>query len=179
MESRQPWATALAVAAFSATAAFAARVPHADAVFARKAAEAGMDEVAAGRIAQERASDDAVRRFAQRMVEDHGKADAELRRIASAQGLSLPDKLDKSAEKDLDRLTKLHGADFDKAYMKHNVGAHKKAVKDFQKEAGSGKDDALKRFAEQTLPTLKEHEQLAQSTADAVGAGAGKKKGEH
>jgi putative membrane protein len=54
--------------------------------------------------------------------------------------------------------------------MKHNVSAHKKAVKDFGNEARSGKDEALKRFAQQTLPTLKEHEQLAEATARAVGA---------
>ena len=170
MTRRQPWATALAVAAFSATAALAARVPHDDELFARKAAAAGMDEIAAGRIAQQRASDESVRRFAQRMVQDHGKAGAELRRIASAQGITLPEKLDKSAEQDIDKLTKLNGSAFDKAYMKHDVGAHKKAVKDFGKEASSGKDEALRRFAAQTLPTLKEHERLAQSTAPAVGA---------
>ena len=169
MTRRQPWATALAVAAFSATVVLAARVPHDDELFARKAAEAGLDEIAAGRIALKRASDESVRQFAQRMVEDHGKAGAELHRIAAAQGLSLPDKLDKSAEQDLDRLTKLKGPAFDKAYMKHNVSAHKKAVKDFGKEASSGKDDAIRRFAEQTLPTLKEHEHLAESTARAVG----------
>ena len=170
MTSRQSRATALAVAALSATAAFAARVPHGDELFARKAAAAGMDEIAAGKLAQQRASDEQVRQFAQRMVEDHGKAGEELRRIASGQGITLPEKLDKSAEKDIDRLTKLNGAAFDKAYMKHNVGAHKTAVKDFGKEAGSGKDEALKRFAAQTLPMLKEHERLAESAANAVGA---------
>jgi putative membrane protein len=171
MTRSQPWATALAVAAFSTTtAALAARVPHDEELFARKAAEAGMDEIAAGRIAEQRSGNDAVRQFAQRMVEDHGKAGAELHRVASSRGITLPEKLDKSAEQDLDRLTKLHGAAFDNAYMKHNVSAHKKAVKDFGNEARSGKDEALKRFAQQTLPTLKEHEQLAEATARAVGA---------
>lgn len=170
MTRRQPWATVLAVAAFSATAALAAPVSHDEVLFARKAAAAGMDEIAAGKIAQQRATNDQVRQFAQRMVEDHGKAGEELRRVASAQGITLPEKLDKSAEQDIDKLTKLNGSAFDKAYMKHNVGAHKKAVKDFGKEASAGKDEALKRFAAQTLPTLKEHERLAESTAQAVGA---------
>jgi putative membrane protein len=127
MTRSQPWAAVLAVAVLSATTALAARVPHDDELFARKAAAAGQDEIAAGRIALQRAHDESVRHFAQRMVEDHGKAGAELQRIAAAQGLSLPDKLDKSAEQDLDHLTKLNGPAFDKAYMKHNVGAHKKA----------------------------------------------------
>ena len=176
MKPKQSWATVLAVAALSASAALAARVPHDEEMFARKAAAAGMDEIAAGKIAQGRASNEQVRQFAQRMVEDHGKAGEELRRIASAEGIALPEKLDKSAQKDIDRLTKLNGAAFDKAYMKHNVGAHKKAVKDFGKEADAGKDQALKRFAAQTLPTLKEHERLAESTAQAVGASSPAKK---
>jgi putative membrane protein len=129
-----------------------------------------MDEVAAGRIAEQRANDEQVRSFAHRMVEDHTRAGAELGRIASAQGISLPDKLDKSAEQDVDRISKLHGAEFDKAYMKHNVSAHKTAVKDFEKEAKSGHDPQLRKFAADTTPLLKEHLQLAQSAARAVGA---------
>jgi len=77
MTGRQPWATALAVAAFSATTALAARVPHDDELFARKAAEAGMDEIAAARVALQRSHDEPVRQFAQRMIDDHGKAGAE------------------------------------------------------------------------------------------------------
>jgi len=171
MRCSTPWGAALAAAAFSAAAAAApAAKPHADAGFARKAAAAGMDEVEAGKLARERAQDEAVRSFAQRMVDDHTRAGEQLSAIAQAEGFSVPDKLDKSGEQDLDKLTKLHGHDFDVAYMKHNVSAHKTAVKDFGKEAKSGKDERLRRFAADTLPTLKEHLELAQSAAQAVGA---------
>lgn len=171
MKCRRPWATALAAAALCTLGAHAApKAASADAQFARKAAEAGMDEVEAGKLARDRASDDAVRRFAERMVDDHTKAGERLQAIAHAERLSIPDKLDKSGEQDLDKLTKLHGHAFDVAYIKHNVTAHKKAVKDFTKEARSGHDAQLKQFAAETLPTLKEHLQLAQSAAQAVGA---------
>ena len=171
MKCRRPWATAFAVAAFSAAAAHGApKAASADVRFARKAAEAGMDEVEGGKLAHERASNDAVRAFGSRMVHDHSTADARLQAIAASEGISLPRKLDKSGEQDLDRLTKLKGHEFDTAYMKHNVTAHQKAVKDFAKEARTGHDAQLKRFAAETLPTLKEHLRLAQSAAQAAGA---------
>ena len=158
---------ALAVAAFSMPAV--AAVPSSDAGFARKAAAAGMDEVDAGKLAHQRAQDPAVREFAERMVDDHTRAGSELHSIAQSEGLSIPGKLDKASEQALDKLTKLHGHPFDVAYMKHNVSAHETAVKDFAKEAKSGKDERLRRFAADTLPTLEQHVEIARSTAHAVG----------
>ena len=171
MKRMQRWVCAFAaivVPAFGAPPAPPA--PSADEQFAHKVAAADMDEVEAAKFAQKHASNAAVHQFADRMVQDHTKADKQLRGIASSMGISLPDKMDKSAEQDLDRLSKLHGADFDKAYMKHNVSAHQSAIKDFRKEAKSGKDERLKKFAGQLLPTLEEHLRMAQSAAQAVGA---------
>ena len=68
----------------------------------------------------------------------------------------------------MDNLTWLSGADFESQYMRDMVSDHKEDVKKFQNEADKGKDADLKKFASQTLPTLKEHLQLAESTADAV-----------
>jgi putative membrane protein len=64
----------------------------------------------------------------------------------------------------MDRLSKLHGAAFDKAYMRDMVADHKKDIADFQKEANSGQDPDVKNWASTTLPTLQQHLQLAQST---------------
>jgi putative membrane protein len=167
-------AAALAAGLIFCCAASAASLSPQGREFARKAAAAGMDEVAGGRLAQKQASDAAVKQFGERMVTDHTRAGEELKRVASEGGFSVPDKLDKSAEQTLDKLTNLHGHDFDVAYMKHNVTAHEKAVKDFGKEAKSGKDAGLREFAAKTLPTLEEHLRLAQSTAKAVNASAPK-----
>jgi putative membrane protein len=179
MEYRQRWTAAIVVPFFSALAAFAIAapaVPQGDRDFARKAAAAGMDEIAGGKLARERAEDEAVRRFGERMADDHGKANERLRAIAASEGIPVPGKLDKSGEKDVDRLTKLKGHDFDVAYMKHNLAAHKTAIKEFKKEARSGHDAQLKRFAEETLPTLEEHMQLAQSASKEIGVPTPKSK---
>jgi len=169
MQCSTPWVAALAAVVLHVPAARAA-VASADARFAQEAAAAGMEEVAEGKLARERAADPAVRRFAERMVEDHTRAGDQLHQVAASENLSLPAHLDKSAGKELDALTKLHGPAFDKAYMKHNVSAHDKAVKEFGKEAKSGHDAGLRHFAAETLPTLEEHRQLAQSTAREAGA---------
>ena len=141
---------------------------RADRKFVEDAAVGGMAEVQMGNLAQQKAASDGVRQFGMRMVNDHTKAGDELKQVASAKGIEVPAALDKKHQKDMDRLSKMSGADFDKAYMSHMVDDHKKDVADFKKEAGSGKDADVKGFAAKTLPTLQEHLQMAQSTYEAV-----------
>ena len=136
--------------------------------FVRKAAMGGMAEVELGNLAQQKASNDQVKQFGAKMVQDHGKANDELKQLASSKGIDLPSALDSKHQKDMDKLNKLSGAQFDKAYMSHMVDDHKKDVSEFKKQAKSGKDADVKAFASKTLPTLEEHLQLAQTTNDAV-----------
>ena len=147
-------------------------VPAADKDFAQKAAVGGMAEVQLGNLAQQKAANDQVKQFAARMVTDHTKANDELKQIASTKGVQLPSALDKKHQSDMDRLQKMSGADFDKAYMSHMVDDHKQDVAEFKKEANGGKDGDVKGFAAKTLPTLEEHLKLAQTTNDAVKKGA-------
>jgi putative membrane protein len=157
------------------SASKAARNP--DHSFVEKAAIGGMAEVELGNLAQQKASSDQVKQFASRMVQDHGKANDELKQIASSKGMDLPTALDKKHRGDVDRLGKMSGAQFDRAYMSHMVDDHKKDVADFKKASTSAKDSDVKGFASKTLPTLQEHLQLAQKTNDAVKKSNGKSTG--
>ena len=150
------------------TGSASAKLAGADKTFVEKAAVGGMAEVQLGNLAQQKAANDQVKQFAARMVTDHTKANDELKQIASTKGVQLPSALDKKHQSDMDRLQKMSGADFDKAYMSHMVDDHKHDVADFKKEANSGNDSDIKGFASKTLPTLEEHLQLAQTTNDAV-----------
>jgi len=152
--------------------ASAGKLTGADKTFVEKAAIGGMAEVQLGNLAQQKAANDQVKQFAARMVTDHSKANDELKQIASAKGVQLPTSLDKKHQSDMERLQKMSGADFDKAYMSHMVDDHKTDVSEFKKEAGSGRDSDLKSFASKTLPTLEEHLKMAQTTNDAVKKGA-------
>lgn len=165
---------ALAVAASGATAAggttgsTANKLNRADSSFVKDAAMGSMAEVALGDVAQKNASSDQVKQFGARMVQDHSKANDELKQVASSKGVDLPSALDRKHQSEVDRMSKLSGAQFERAYMSHMVGDHKKDVSEFKKAAKSAKDADVKSFASKTLPTLEEHLRLAQTTNDAV-----------
>ena len=131
-----------------------------DKKFVRDAAQGGMAEVELGKLATEKASSDDVKKFGQRMVDDHSKAGDQLKQVASSEGVQLPQGL--SAK---DKLSKLSSEQFDKAYMADMVKDHTQDVADFQRESRSGSDPAVKDFASQTLPTLQDHLKQAKEIA--------------
>lgn len=144
-----------------------------DQKFALDAAKGGMMEVELGQLATEKASSQAVKDFGRRMVEDHGKANQQLKQIASQKGISLPRMLPTDMRQEREKMATLTGAEFDRMYMSHMVKDHEKDVKEFEKQAQKGTDPALRAFAEQTLPTLRQHLELAKSVATQVGADHG------
>jgi putative membrane protein len=107
------------------------------------------------------------------MVTDHSKANQQLMQIASQKGMSLPTALPADKKQDRDKLASLSGAEFDKMYMSHMLKDHEKDVKEFEKQAEKGNDPALRSFAQQTLPVLRQHMELAKSVAAQVGADQG------
>jgi putative membrane protein len=139
-----------------------------DSAFVKEAAAGGMAEVEMGKLAQEKAGNDQVKQFGSRMVQDHSKANDELKQVAGATSVELPAGPDAKAQAEMKKMQSLSGAAFDKHYMDHMVADHKQDIAAFEKEAKSGKDPEVKAFAEKTLPTLKEHLQLAQQAQAAV-----------
>lgn len=130
---------------------------NADETFAKKAAQGGMAEVKLGRLAEERGSNPAVKNFGRRMVQDHSKADDELKQATSKENIQLSNELDRSDQVTYDRLSKLSGDAFDRAYARDMVRDHSKDVAEFQREAKNGRNESIKNFAAQTLPTLQNH----------------------
>jgi putative membrane protein len=152
----------------------AAPLLAADETFVTKAAQGGMAEVELGKLATEKASTDAVKQFGQRMVDDHSKANDELKTLAQSKNITLPTDIGAKHKAVHDRLMKLSGAAFDQAYMKAMVSDHVEDVNEFKTESKSGKDAAVKAWAAKTLPTLEEHLKMARDTNGAVGT-SGKK----
>lgn len=140
--------------------------------FMMKAAIGGMEEVQLGRMAAQKGASNDVKQFGQRMVDDHSRANTELMSLASQKNVTLPTALDQQHQDDVDRLTKLSGAAFDREYMTMMVKDHIEDVAEFQREAASGSDADLKAWAGRTVPTLQQHSQMAQETAAKVGAGS-------
>lgn len=135
-----------------------------DREFVMKAAADGLFEVQAGELVQSKASHSDVKSFAKKMVTDHGKANDELKTIASNKGLILPSTLEKDKQKMLDELKKISGTELDQKYMTMMHKDHEKSVDLFEKCSKECKDAELKTFASKTLTTLKDHLRLAKES---------------
>jgi putative membrane protein len=134
------------------------------ATFVSTAAQDGLAEVELGRMAAQKATDPAVKSFAQRMVADHSRMNTQLQQVAQSQNMTMPTSISPKEQAEMNRLSSLSGAAFDKAYMQRMVSDHKKDVADFENEANNGDNPQVKALAAQSLPTLQEHLKLAEET---------------
>jgi len=129
-----------------------------DTQFATRAAEGNLAEVALGQLATQKAQSDDVKKFAQRMVDDHQKAQQDLEGVASKNNLTLPKTVNAQQKAEQQRLNKLSGAAFDRAYVQMMVRDHAKDVAEFKKEANdTAANSDLRDYAKRTYPTLDEH----------------------
>jgi len=142
--------------------------PSEDHDFAVEAASGGMSEVKLGHLALQKGNSNAVKSFGEKMITDHTKASDDLRQIAGEESIQLPEDMPKKEQALYDRLSKLQGMQFDRAYVQSVVKDHKKDVSAFEKETSSGSDPKLKDFANRTLPTLKDHLREAKEIEHAV-----------
>ena len=144
-----------------------------DREFANKAAAGGIAEVELGRAAQHKTKSIEVRKYADRMVADHGTANDELKALAAQKKIPLPTAPSRVTQIEIEKLQKNTGAKFDLEYLEHMVKDHKKDIALFEKQAKSGKDAELKKWAGDKLPILQEHLRLAEA---ALAAAKGEKK---
>lgn len=147
-------------------------IARSDRRFLEEAYMGSMAEVRLGKLAQDKASSQEVKDFGRRMVDDHNREIERLSKIAGDEGVQLPSQLDRKHQKTYDRLSKLSGAGFDRAYMKEMTSDHGKDVSEYEKAAKSARNEALRQHAQQEIPTLREHEKLAQSTMEDVKKGS-------
>ena len=144
-----------------------------DASFYKNAAEGGIFEVEAGKLAQDKGSSQKVKDFAAMMVTDHSAANDKLKTLAASKDVSLPSSSSVSQMATKGKLDVLSGDTFDKSYIKSQLKAHRQTIALFKKESTTGKDADAKAFASATLPTL--HAHLKAVTALATDAGVSTK----
>jgi putative membrane protein len=135
----------------------------------RKVAQDNLFEIQAGQLASQKATNSAVKQFAQRMVQDHTRATPRVQQIASARNITLPTDMGAQNRGLLDRLSGLSGAAFDRAYADAMVTSHSADVALLQNQAQRGQDQDLKAQAAQNLPALQEHLQMAQLLSQQLG----------
>jgi putative membrane protein len=132
-------------------------VTRPDADFSVEVANGNMTEIQLAGLAKTKAVNKRVKNFAAMMIEDHNRMNAELKRIATAKNITLPDVLSDETKNEIDKLSKKEKGAFDRTYMNMMVEDHKKDVNKFEKMARDCKDPALKDFINQSLPMLKKH----------------------
>jgi putative membrane protein len=142
----------------------------ADAQFVAKAASGGNAEVRMGQLAVDRASSREVKDFGRRMVKDHSQAGKKLQMTAGKEGITVPSDMNEEDRSTYDNLSGLSGSAFDRAYAAEMVKDQQKDIADFEKEAKYGKYPAILEFAQEMLPTLREHLQLAEKMERAFSA---------
>jgi len=135
-----------------------------DAQFVLRASAMDLAEINLGRLGARQATSADVKKFAQRMLDDHTKSSADLLKAANKASLAPAQTMDAQHRQLAQKILELKGADFDRMFMTHMVEDHQKAIALFEAASKSAKDADLKAFAGKTLPTLREHLKMAQDT---------------
>lgn len=127
--------------------------------FVNKVAVSDMFEIKSGKLAAKKAEHEDVKDFGDQMVDDHTETSEDLKELVKDENIKveMPKELDQKHQANLDKLKDVSGAKFDRVYVPMQVLAHEKAVNMFEDYSKSGDNEALKEWAADTVPTLKEH----------------------
>jgi putative membrane protein len=142
--------------------------------FLTQVTQASMLNVAMGKLAVEKSSNDAVKQFGQKMATDHDRGLAVFKKVATKDGVTVSDELDSKHKERLDKLAKLSGPEFDRAYVKDQLKAHQQMVSYFESEADNGTETAAKKMATNMLPAVQQHLDAAKELSKSLSTVAAK-----
>ncbi len=174
MKSSHLLATAVALAsaaalvslpASGADSASKAGIDKSDAAAMKKLAGANLAEVEAGKLAASKAQSEDVKKFGQQMADDHEQMLEDLKKLADARGVKLPEQAPAKERAKMKALEKLSPAQFDKRYMSEMVKDHQKDVKETADIANKAKDPELKAAVEDANAKIRDHLKMAQQVA--------------
>jgi putative membrane protein len=137
-----------------------------DAEFAVAAADGSLLEVQLGTLVLTKARSPQVKQFAQMMVDDHTKANNELKALAQQKNITLPDVMSEKCQKHYYDLDQKKQDEVDAEYMDLMVKDHKDDIDKFEKEAENGEDTEIKSWAAGKLTTLRHHLEEAERIRD-------------
>lgn len=137
--------------------------------FMKKVIQDDLAEIQIGKLAEEKGTNKSVRKFGKKLVTDHGANLKKAKSVAHSIGVKPPNAPNATQEATYDSLSKLLGPQFDRQFAERTVQAHRNDIKEFQRQAEKSGPTAA--FARQTLPTLEQHLQIAESVSRSM-AGA-------
>ncbi len=129
--------------------------------FVTEAIQGDNSEIMLGQLAEQHGGSQGVRDFGKTLTADHGKAKDEMMKLATSMSITPPTGPKPEAKMKYDQLSKLNGAQFDREFVKGMVEDHQKDIAEFEKQAKAG--NAASKVAENQLPTLRKHLDMAKS----------------
>jgi putative membrane protein len=170
--SRSLFLTASVVTVFAVCPSNAAqRIEAGDLAFLQKAAQEQLAEIALGQLAMKKGSDKKVREFGAELVEDHRYASQEVKAISAKEKIYLPVEMTDRQKKEQQRLSRLSGHEFDKAFIAHLLKTHRNDARALQRQAATLHNDNVKQWAEVTEPIVAVHLKKAETIAESLGVG--------
>ena len=151
-----------AALALTLVAPAASAQDKADQKFLTEAIQGNYAEVEMGKLAQQKGQSEGVKSFGKMLETDHSAANQKAIAVAKQMGMTPPTGPNDKQKADHDKMAKMSGAKFDKMFARDMVADHKKDIKEYQQETKKTKERPSS-LAQETLPTLQEHLQTAQS----------------
>jgi putative membrane protein len=155
------------IAAATALLVSASALADTSSTFVEGAIKGNLAEVKVGELAQKNGASQGVKDYGRMLETDHGKANEQAKNLAKTVGATVPTEPKPEAKAEYDKLAKMNGAAFDKEFVTHMVDDHKKDIAEYEKASKDSNADVAK-FAQQTLPTLRHHLDMAQSLQNQV-----------
>ena len=144
-------------------------ISHRAKEFLKEAAQANQTEIAMANAAEGKTQNAQVKELAHMMRTDHEQNYAQVQTLAQAHGITLDASLDMLNQHEVNRLQKVHDADFDKDYTKVMLKDHVKCIKRFEKAGADIEEQDVKQYALNTLPALRHHLQKSEEAARSAG----------
>ena len=131
--------------------------------FVKLAAASGMAEVKIASLAEVKALNPDVKAFAEMIVKDHTAVNTELKDLAASKKVELSTVIAPSQATTYQKLEKVSGGEFDKAFIADMTASHMKGIALYEKASKESKDKELKSLVDKTIPALKAHLEKAKA----------------
>ena len=157
--------TILCCAVLSCTALFLPGRANAqsddDKKFLATVAQGDKNEIAVSEVAEQKATDPAVKAFAEKMVKEHKEMTESMKPFAEQWSITAPMGPDDDHQKEIDKLKSMSGHDFDKRYIDDMVSDHAKALDAFTTEAKDTKDKKFRAVVLKDKTRVAAHKNMA------------------
>jgi len=132
----------------------------------REAASDNQFEIQAGQFVAEKAQNPQVKQLAQKLVQDHQRAQQQLQQIGGRENATAQGQLMPVQQAKLEALRQKQGEELETSFVFDSVGDHEKDVLKAQWQAQHEKNPQLQQYAQQQIPVLEEHLRMARMAAE-------------